>query len=153
MKVEVEPDFFSLLFNVEAVLFFTDLIFFGDWLCDFFEIFFIELLKFGSENFGEDLVDLNKMTQLYHTIGLINNQVFEVLKIKDFILEEFVDSTGSPDYNVRLALSNDSELLLFWHTTYNRNYREARLNIFQNLFDVLLNLLGQLSGRSDDQTE
>lgn len=77
------------------------------------EIFFVELLKFGPEYFGEDMIDLGEVAELNHTIGLIDDEIFEVFEVEYLIFEEFVDSARCTDYYVGFTLADDSELFLF----------------------------------------
>ena len=151
MQVEIDSDFFAALFNKEtAFIFLFNLVFFCDWFCNLVEIFFVKLLKFGSEYFSENLINFYEMAQFDHSIGFIENEIFQVLKVKYFILQELMNSTWSTDYNVGFSLANDSELFQFWHTTDNRDDWNIAADMFENLSDILLNLLSQLSGWSDN---
>ena len=154
MQIEAEFDFFLTLFEVEIVGFVVvDLIFFNDGLGDLMKIFFVEFFEFGSEDFGEDVVNFDKMAEFYHAIGLIENKIFEVLKVEDLVFEKLVNSAGSTNDYVRLALADDSELFLFWHSTDDGDDRDFGVDMFENLVDVLFDLLRELSRRGDDQPE
>jgi hypothetical protein len=154
MEIEAEFDFFLTLFEVEIVGFFVvDLIFLNDGLGDWMKIFFVEFFKFGSEDFGENVINFDEMSEFNHAIGLIENEIFEVLKVEDLVFEKLVNSAGSTNDYVRLTLADDSELFLFWHSTDDGDYRDFGVDMFENLVDVLFDLLGELSRRGDDESE
>jgi hypothetical protein len=77
------------------------------------KIFFVEFFKFGSEDFGENVINFDEMSEFNHAIGLIENEIFEVLKVEDLVFEKLVNSAGSTNDYVRLTLADDSELFLF----------------------------------------
>ena len=154
MYVKVESDFFSSLFDKEPVLFFLDgLLFLGDRLGNFVKIFFIKLLKFGPENFSEYLIDFYEMAKLNHAIGFVDNEVLQILKVENLIFEELVNSAWCPNNYVWFALTYDSELFLLWHTTNDGYYRDIAFDMFKYLCNILLNLLGKLSGRGNYQPQ
>jgi hypothetical protein len=114
MYVKVDSDFFSSLLDKKPVFFFLcSLLFLSDRLGNFLKILFIKLLKFGSENFGEYFVDFDEMTKLNHAIGFVDDEVLQILKVENLILEELVNSAWRSDDYVRFPLTDDSELLLF----------------------------------------
>ena len=85
------------------------------------EIFFIELFELGPEYFFQYFIDFDVMSQLDHSISLINDEIFQMLKVKDSIFEEFVYSTWSTDNNMGPSLPYDSQLSVLGHTTDNGN--------------------------------
>lgn len=151
MNVKVDSDLFAALFDEQPILFFhCRLLLLNNRLGDFVEIFLIKLLEFGPEYFGENFVNLNEMAEFDHTIRFVDDQVLEVLKVKNFIFQELMNSAwGSDDY-VGFALADDSELFLFWHTTNDGYYGDIALDMFEYLADILLDLLGKFSGRSNN---
>lgn len=154
MEIKVDFDFFAILFEIEWVLIFLfEFIFFDNRLGNLLEVFFVEFLKFWSEDFLEDLVYFNIMSQLDDSVGLIDDKIFQVFKVEYLVLEKFVNTTWCTDDNIRSALLYDTQLLLLWHTTDNRNDRDFAFNMLQDLPYVLFNLLGQLSCWGDDQSE
>lgn len=77
------------------------------------EVLLIEFFHFRSEYFLENLVNLNIMSKLDHSVCLIKNQILEILKVEDLILKEFMNTTRCSDNNVRISLSDYSKLSLF----------------------------------------
>lgn len=93
------------------------------------------------------------MSKFDHSISLVKDQVLKILKVEDLVLEEFVNTTRSTDNNMRAPLPDNSELPLFRHTTDNRYDWDWALNVRQDLLNVSLDLLGQLSCGGDDQAQ
>jgi hypothetical protein len=82
--IKVKFDFFVALFEVEGGGFFiSDLVFLDDGVGDLMEIFFVEFFEFGSEDFGEDVVDLNEMAEFDHTIGFVEDEILELFEVED----------------------------------------------------------------------
>ncbi len=87
------------------------------------------------------MIDFFEMSELYNSIGFIDYEIFQVLEIVNLIFKEFMNTAWCTDYNVRFALTNDTELLLFWHTTDNGDNRDFALNMTEDLSDIFFNLL------------
>jgi hypothetical protein len=128
MKIEVDLNLFAIMLEIKPIFLFV----FGEFLviidpfpisdgrCNLMKILLIELLDFGSEYFGEYLIDLIIMSEFDHPIGLINNKILEEIKIKDSILQKLMYSARRPNNNMRLSLPDDSQLPMFRHATNNR---------------------------------
>ena len=48
------------------------------------------------------------MSQLNDSIGLINNKIFQVLKVENLIFQKLMNTPWSTNNNVRSALSYDT---------------------------------------------
>jgi hypothetical protein len=122
MQVEIKSYFFTILLDKKSLLIFSlDFVLLCNGVSDFMEIFFIELFELGPEYFFQYFIDFDVMSQLDHSISLINDEIFQMLKVKDSIFEEFVYSTWSTDNNMGPSLPYDSQLSVLGHTTDNGN--------------------------------
>ena len=142
MQVEIKSYFFTILLDKKSLLIFSlDFVLLCNGVSDFMEIFFIELFELGPEYFFQYFIDFDVMSQLDHSISLINDEIFQMLKVKDSIFEEFVYSTWSTDNNMGPSLPYDSQLSVLGHTTDNGNDCDLSFDVFKNLLYVGLNLL------------
>jgi len=76
------------------------------------KIFLKEFLFLWPEDLFQDSINFYEMAKLDHSISLIKDQIFEVLKVQNFILQKFRKAPWSSYDNLRHSLPNNSELFL-----------------------------------------
>jgi hypothetical protein len=77
--IEVETELHLLSFTLLNVKIFLQTVFI-QLFRDFMEVLFVELCFFRDEDVLQYFIDFPEVPHLYHSIGLINDQVFEVLE-------------------------------------------------------------------------
>jgi hypothetical protein len=97
----------------------------------------------------EDVIDLLSETTRQHLIGLIQNEHLHVVSLEDPTLDHVLDTTRSTDDDLGTLLES-------LHVVTNAGATNAgmALNVHEvtDSDDDLLDLLGQLTGRGQDQS-
>lgn len=109
VEIETKFDLPSIFFDIKLLLNSILLKFFGDLLEILLKV--ISLLR--HEYALQNLINFSEMSHLDHPIGLVNDQILEVIELKRFLIQQFMQSTRCSDDDLRTMLGQDPQLFFF----------------------------------------